>query len=48
MTGLYLGLDDFLPSTPIEIVNTCADFTIEAVKNKNELLLFVYSIYIYI
>lgn len=34
MTGLYPGLDGFLPSTLIEIVNTCLDFMIEAVKNK--------------
>lgn len=34
MTGLYPGLDGFLPSILTEIVNTCLDFMIEAVKNK--------------
>lgn len=34
MTGLYPGLDGFLPNTLTETVNTCLDFMIEAVKNK--------------
>lgn len=34
MTGLYPGLDGFLPSILTEIVNTYLDFMIEAVKNK--------------
>lgn len=34
MTGLYPGLDDFLPNILTETVNTCLDFMIEAVKNK--------------
>lgn len=38
-TGLYLGLDGFLPSTLTEIVNTGPDVTIEAVKQREELLL---------
>lgn len=33
MTGLYPGLDGFLPNTLTETVNTCLDFMIEAVKN---------------
>lgn len=34
MTGLYLGLDGFLPNILTETVNICLDFMIEAVKNK--------------
>lgn len=34
MTGLYPGLDGFLPNILTETVNTCLDFMIEAVKNK--------------
>lgn len=47
MTGLYPGLDGFLPSTLTEIVNTCLDFMIEAVKNKRVTFI-VYIIYIHI
>lgn len=47
MTGLYPGLDGFLPSTLTEIVNTCPDFMIEAVKNKRVTFV-VYIIYIHI
>lgn len=46
MTGLYPGLDGFLPSTLTEIVNTCLDFTIEAVKN-TRVTFIVYIIYIH-
>jgi len=42
MIGLYPGLDGFLPSILIEIVNTCLDFMIEAVKTKNILLLYIF------
>jgi len=44
MIGLYPGLDGFLPNILIEIVNTCLDFMIEAVKNK-EYTFVVYILY---
>lgn len=47
MTGLYPGLDGFLPSTLTEIVNTCLDFAIEAVKQKRVTFI-VYIIYIHV
>lgn len=49
MTGLYLGLDGFLPSTLTEIVNTGPDVTIEAVKQREKGVTFVvYIIYIHV
>lgn len=49
MTGLYPGLDGFLPSTLTEIVNTCLDFMIEAVENKGDTFVVVcVCVYIYI
>lgn len=35
MTGLYPGLDGFLPNILTEIVNTCPAFMIEAVKQRS-------------
>lgn len=46
MTGLYLGLDGFLPSILTEIVNTGPDVTIEAVKQRSYFV--VYIIYIHV
>lgn len=47
MTGLYLGLDGFLPSILTEIVNTGPDVTIEAVNTKKSYFRCKYHIHIH-